>query len=152
MNFIYNDNSLHNDPEWKKFQQQTNMNIFDHQTKNFKQNDQIVGSYIQDGYVTPSNMIDIDSTLRHGLIENPSRQSNDQTAYHFNSMPKEYNEQCNLRNTECAIPFLQLTTPKPNPQNKIHLLNNQGINTRHWKRNSDNFYKNVDNIELKKLF
>ncbi len=160
MSFIYQDDSLQNDPQWKQFEQQANVNMHDHHMKNFKpQCDAPIGSYINDGYIAPPCKIDTDSAMRHGLIENPSvlnPEEIDKTIYHLNSMPAQYNQQCNLRDVQCNqrgdFTFWEATTPSVNPQANMHIFDHQGIGTRHWGRKADNFYKNLDDIQLKNLF
>lgn len=160
MSYIYQEDSLQNDSKWKKFENQVNMNIHNYQMKNFKpQCDAPWGSSVNDGYIVPPCGIDTDSMLRHGLIENPSLldpEEIDKTPYHFNTMPAKYQQNSNLRDISCAkqpeFKFWEATTVPVNPQANIHIFDYQGVGTRHWGRKSDNFYKNLDDVELKKLF
>lgn len=160
MSFIYEEDSLQNDPRWKNFENQANMNMHNYHMKSFKpQCNAPVGSSISDGYVMPPCSVDTDSGLRHGLIENPSLiapEEIDKTAFHFNSMPAHYQQQCELRDVECSrrpdFQFWESTSVSVNPQENIHIFDYQGVGTRHWGRKSDNFYKNLDDVSLKQLF
>ena len=160
MSYIYQEDSLQNDPRWKKSEHQANMNIHNYQMKNFKpQCDAPVGASINDGYIMPPCSVDTDSMLRQGLIENPSLKEPeeiDKTHYHFNSMPSHYQQRCELREIECGrrpeFTFWESTSASVNPQENIHIFDYQGVNTRHWGRKSDNFYKNLDDVHFKNLF
>ena len=71
-------------------------------------------------------------------------------------MPDEYQQKCNLRQSDCArqpdFKFWEATTAPVNAQANMHVFDHQGVGTRHWGRKSDNFYKNLDDIQLKQLF
>ncbi len=160
MSYLYEDDSLQNDSNWKKFEYKSNMNIHNYQMKNFKPEcNAPFGASINDGYTMPPCSIDTDSMLRHGLIENPSLLNVgeiDKTQFNFNSMPMHYQQSCELRDVECTrkpeFTFLETTTPSVNPQENIQIFDYQGINTRHWGRKSDNFYKSLENVQFKQLF
>lgn len=160
MSFIYQEDSLQNDPQWKKHEHNANMNMHSYHMKNFKpQCEAPRGTTVSDGYIMPPCSVDTDSMLRHGLIENPSLlnpEEIDKTGRHFNSMPSEYNQQCNFREISCSkqpeFKFWESTSASVNPQENFTVIEHQGISSRHWGRKSDNFYKNVDDIELKQLF
>lgn len=141
-NNIYQEDSLQNDPNWKKYEYQANMNIHDYQMKNY-------------GFIH-SSPIDTDSMLRHSLIENHLLEEIDKTQYNFNSMPSAFQQSCEFKNIECAqkpeFTFWEATSASVNPQKHIQIFDYQGINTRHWGRKSDNFYKNLDDVQLKQLF
>jgi hypothetical protein len=160
MSYIYNDDSLQNDPNWKRFEHKANMGMHNYHMKNFKpQCDAPRGATVSDGYVMPPCAIDTDSMLRHGLIENPSLiepEEVDKTHFHFNTMPAHYQQQCELRDVQCArkpdFKFWEATSASVNPQENIHVFDYQGVGTRHWGRKSDNFYKNLDDVQFKPLF
>lgn len=159
MSYIYQEDSLQNDPNWKKFENKANMNIHNYQMKNFKPPcNAPIGASISDGLMQQCS-VDTDSLLRHGLIENPSLinpEEIDKTHYHFNSMPSHYQQSCELRDLECGrkpeFTFFEATSASVNPQENIQIFDYQGVNTRHWGRKSDNFFKNLDDVQLKQLF
>jgi len=159
MSFIYQEDSLQNDPQWKRYEHKANMNMLDYHMKNFKpQCDAPWGATISDGHVHPC-AIDIDSKLRHGLIENPSLlnpEEIDKTKFHFNSMPNEYYQKCDLKDVTCGrqpeFKFWESTSASVKPQANFHVFDHQGVGTRHWGRKSDNFFKQLDDINLKPLF
>lgn len=159
MSFIYQDDSLQNDPRWKKQEHEMNQGMNSYHMKNFKSPcNAPKGATISDGYVNPCG-IDTDSMLRHGLIENPSLiqpEEIDTTSYHFNSMPKSYEQQCEFKDISCSnrpdFTFWQSTSASVKQQENIHIFDYQGVGTRNWGRKTDNFYKQLDDVKLRQLF
>ncbi len=141
-NNVYEEDSLQNDPNWKKYEYQANQNIHDYQMKTY-------------GFIH-SGPIDTNSLLRHGLIQHQHVQEFDKSQYIFNSMPIAVQQQCEFKNIECAkqpeFTFWEATSAAVNPQKHIQIFDYQGIGTRHWGRKSDNFYKKIDDVKLKQLF
>lgn len=157
---IYQDTSLQNDSSWKKFEHRANKNISKYNFNHYRsQCNAPISTFLKNGHIPPPCMTDTDSMLRHGLIENPSLidpEEINKSELHFNYMPKPYEQQCDFKDISCIrgpdFKFFKSTTVGVNPQDNILIFDTQGVATHHYGKKSDNFYKNLDDIQLRKLF